>query len=406
MITILKMAWRNLWRNKRRTMITTASVFFAVIFALVTRSMQLGTYANMIRNAVSFYTGYLQVHEKGYWEDKSINNTFKYTETLEVEIVSEKNISSVTPRLESFALASSGNYTKGVMIVGTNPEKEAAFTKLDKKVIRGAYLTPGDKGLLVAENLASYLKVDVNDTVVLFGQGYHGITAAGEFPVKGITRFPSPEMNNLSIYMSLAEAQYYYDAPNMLTSLAIMLNDPDDMKKTLNDLKEMIGDEYEVMDWKEMMPDLVQEIQADNVGGMIMLGILYLIIAFGILGTIMMMTMERKKEFSVMVAVGLRKSKLTLMLFYETLIIGILGIISGAIGGFPIILYFYYHPIRLGGEMAEAMEKFNAEPIMPFALEPGYFINQGMVVILMALLAFIFPLIFISRFNIIKGMRN
>lgn len=406
MYTIIKMAWRNLWRNKRRTLITAASVFFAVVLALVMRSMQLGSYDNMVKNAVSFYTGYIQIHEDGYWEDKSINKTFSFTDALKKAIEAQKEITSATPRLESFALASSGDHTKGSAIIGTDPVKEANFTQLDKNVIRGSYLKKADAGVLVAVKLAEFLKVDVGDSLVLFGQGYHGVTSAGEYPIRGILKFPNPEMNKQTIYMSLEEAQYFYAAENKLTSIAIMLDDPEEMTKVEENLRNNIGSEYEVMDWKELMPELLQEIQADNAGGIIMLGILYIIIAFGILGTIMMMTMERKKEFAVMVAVGMRKIKLISMLFFETLIIGLLGIIGGLVAGFPINLYFHYNPIYLSGKAAEAIEQFNVEPIIPFSMDPGYFINQSIVVVIMTLLAFLFPLIFVIRFSVIKGMRN
>ncbi|MCF8352715.1 MAG: FtsX-like permease family protein, partial [Bacteroidales bacterium] len=241
---------------------------------------------------------------------------------------------------------------------------------------------------------------------VLYSQGYHGITAAGEYPVRGILDFPNPEMNKQTIYMSLSEAQYLFGAPNMLTSLAIMIDDPAELNEKVSDLKNKLGDQYEVMDWKEMMPELMQEIQADNAGGIVMLAILYVIIFFGILGTIMMMSMERKKEFAVMIAVGMRKVKLIAMMFFETIIIGLLGVIIGAIAGFPINLYFHFNPIHLSGRAAEAMEQFNVEPIIPFSMDPAYFLNQGIVVVIMTLMAFIFPLVFLIRFNVIKGMRN
>lgn len=405
-MTLLKIAWRNLWRNKRRSLITMASVFFAVILALLMRSMQLGTYDNMVKNAVSFYTGYIQIHEKGYWEDKTINNTFSLNKKLEDTIKAEPNVTIIAPRLESFALASSGNLTKGSAVIGTNPEKENDFTKLAKKLIKGDYLVTGDRDILVAEGLADYLKATIGDTLVLLGQGYHGITASGAYRIKGIIKFPTPEMNKQTVYMSLAESQYFFGAYNRITSLALMIKELDKMKQTVTDIKNSLGEEYEVMDWEEMMPDLVQEIEADNVGGLVMLGILYLIIFFGILGTIMMMTMERRKEFAVMIAVGMRKGKLILIILYETLIIGFLGVIAGSIIGLPIMIYMHSHPMHLVGEAAKALEQFNAEPIVPFALEAGIFLNQGYIVIIMAILAFLFPLIVISRFNVIEGMRQ
>jgi ABC-type lipoprotein release transport system permease subunit len=406
MTTILKIAWRSLWRNKKRTLITTASVFFAVLLALAMRSMQLGSYDNMVKNAVSFYSGYLQVQKTGYWEDKSINKTFEYSKSLETKINSQAGINLVTPRLESFALASSGNYTKGTAVIGTNPVLEAKFTHLNNKLIRGKYLVPGDDGLLLGSQLADFLKVDVGDSLILYGQGYHGVTAAGEYPVKGIIKFPSPQMDKQTVYMSLQAAQYFYGATDMLSSLPMMIDNPADLEKLDIDLQKKLGMDYHVMTWKELMPDLLQEIQADNAGGIFMLGILYMIIAFGILGTIMMMTIERRKEFAVMVAVGMRKTKLALMILFETLIMGLMGIISGVLIGFPFNLYFHLNPIHLVGKAAEAMEQFNVEPIMPFSIEPGYIINQALVVIIMTLVAYIFPLIYILRFSVIKGMKN
>src|SRR5690242_6707508 len=109
---ISKLAWRNLWRNKRRTMITLASVFMAVILAIAIRSFQKGVYGNMISNSVRFSTGYIQLHSKGYWDDKSINNSFVPDSSLMRGIKNNANVSLTVPRIESYALASSGPHTK------------------------------------------------------------------------------------------------------------------------------------------------------------------------------------------------------------------------------------------------------------------------------------------------------
>jgi len=119
----LKMAWRNIWRNKRRTYITLASLFFAIFFALIMRAIQIGSYANMVDNVVQAYTGYIQVHAKGYWDEKVINKTLESSDELVNIITSTDNVTGTIPRLESFALASAGLQTKGVMVVGINPER-------------------------------------------------------------------------------------------------------------------------------------------------------------------------------------------------------------------------------------------------------------------------------------------
>jgi ABC-type lipoprotein release transport system permease subunit len=401
-----KIAWRNLWRNRRRTLLTIASVLFALFLALIMRSMQLGSYASMVESAVKSSTGYIQIHEKGYWADKSIDNTFESSRELEQKILDHPNVTHIVPRLESFALLSSGQQTKGAAVIGTDPLSENDASGLKSRLVSGEYLEAGDQAILIAEGLASYLKVAVGDTVVILGQGYHGVTAAGALPVKGIISFVQPDMNNLMTYIPITLAQELYATPDRLTSISIMLADPDKIKRTRDEIVLSSPDYLEVMLWKEMLAELVNAIEGDNISSLFMLGILYAVVGFGILGTILMTTMERKREFGIMVAVGMHRYKLAIITFIETLIICAIGILAGIITSFPIILYFFYHPIPLTGEAAEAMLEYNMEPVMPSLLEPGYFISQSLVVVIITLLTLIYPMMVIGRFKVINAIKG
>lgn len=195
---MITLAWRNIWRNKRRTLITLAAIVFAVFFAITMRSLQLGMYGNMTHNVVSFYSGYAQIHAKGHWDDKSLETSFEYTEALQkLDVTSGKKVEFI-PRLESFALASAGKITKGCMVVGTDPDLEDALTHIKSKIIEGKAPESNGNSALVSEGLASYLKLGVGDTLVLLGQGYHGVSAAGKFSVEGIIKFASPKLNEAS----------------------------------------------------------------------------------------------------------------------------------------------------------------------------------------------------------------
>ena len=404
---LFTLAWRNIWRNKRRTLITAASVLSALLFALFTRSMQIGTYTRMVDNLVQAYTGYIQVQKKGYWENKDINRSFKANDTLVDRISVIKNVSAVVPRLEYFALASFGLQAKGSAIIGIDPEKEEQLTHLKKWLIKGKYLGQGDSGILVASKLAAYLKVKEGDTLVLLGQGYHGVSAAGKFPVRGILKFPSPDLDGQMIYMSLPVSQEFFNAQNRLTSLAINLYNADDLDETEQSIDEIIqSHDLVTMPWQEMLIELVQYIKSDNASGLIMLAILYLVVAFGVFGTVVMMTSERTREFGIMVSIGMKKWKLAVVTLLEMMMIGILGIVSGVIVSLPLIGYYYLHPFYYGGEMGAMIENYGFEARMYFAFQPDFYIAQSLIVAAIVLAAACYPVIRIIRMNEIKAIHS
>jgi ABC-type lipoprotein release transport system permease subunit len=406
MKTFFKMAWRNIWRNKKRTYLTIFSIFIAVFLSLFTRSMQIGVYDNMISNAVKFSSGHIQIHKKGFWENKSLNEIFVDSEEIEKIVRNNPNIKFHIPRIESYALASSGKHTKGTFVIGTDPKKENKLNKYSQKIIKGEYLNAEDKEVVIAKKLAEYLNLSVNDSIVLLGQGYHGITAAAQYKVKGIIDYPIPQLNTQLVIMPIAEAKYFYATENRITSLSLMLKDADKVEETIAELKSNLIEDYEIMPWQEMNVELVQAIQSDSIGGIIMLGILYVVIGFGVFGTIMMMTMERKKEFAVMVSIGMQKTKILAVVVIETLLIGFVAVILGIIVSYPIIYYFYQNPIPLTGELATTYETFGIEPIIPFSVNLHIFVNQTITVIGITILAVFYPLSMILRFNIMKALRS
>ena len=402
----LKLSWRNIWRNKRRTLITIASVFFALWFSLIMRSMQVGSYSHMADGIVEAYTGSMQIHHEGYWNDRTLDNTFEYSPELSGEIETIDNVKAVIPRLESFALASTGEHTKGILVVGIDPLKELELTHPDRKLIEGVYFDGSPDGVLVSSRLAEFLNLSLNDTLTMLSTGYHGASAAGIFPVIGIIKMPNPELDRRIVYMTLPGAQNFYGAESMLTSLVINVEDSEHLHKTKKKLTDLLDVEYyEIMDWKEMNPELVQQIQSDQAGGFIMLGMLYLIVGFGVLGTLIMMTTERRKEFGVMVAVGMQKKKLGVILTIEMLMMGFVGAATGIIGSLPVIGYLVKNPIRFAGEYAEVFEAYGFEPIMPAEFDITYFIGQSVIVLVIFILAIVYPVNSVLRLKEIKALR-
>src|SRR5690606_11130000 len=164
---LIKLAWKNMWRNRSRTIITMAAIFFAVVLSVATSSLREGIFDNLIKNVVSFYTGYVQVHKQGYQDEQILDNGFEASDAIEQRILKQENVSGVTPRLESFALASAENVTKGCTVVGIVPEKENRITALKDKIAHGTYLNSNDNAVLLSQGLAERLKLQLNDTIVI-----------------------------------------------------------------------------------------------------------------------------------------------------------------------------------------------------------------------------------------------
>lgn len=403
----LRMAWRNIWRNARRTWITVASIFFAVILATLMFSLLEGVYVNMIRNVVSFSTGYLQVHEKGYWEDKSIEHVFTADSASARLIENTDGITAMVPRIESFALASTGNQTSGAMVLGIDPEKENAVTGLKTKLSEGNYLSNNSRGAMIGSGLARKLRLSVGDTLILLSQGYHAGSANGLFRVDGILKMNSPDLDKVMVYLSLPRASELFGLENQYSSWALMIRDDENMEAVKLALQQRIDTtRFEVMDWKGMMPELDQMIEADSTGHRITIYILYMVISFGIFSTILMMLAERKHEFGIMLAIGMKKHQLAFIVFLETIIIGFLGVLVGTAGALPVIHYLSKNPIRLQGDLKVAYESYGFEPIMPVSTAPEVFITQSKVVLIITMLVAIYPIIQLLRMRLMTALRS
>lgn len=402
----LKMAWRNIWRNKRRTFITMTSVSFAVILAIIMRSTITGTFQKMVSDVVGISSGYLQIHKKGYWSERSVDNTFEESNKLYAIIHAEKEITAWSPRLECFALASSSNRTRGIMVMGVYPDKENEVTHLKEKIIAGKYISNDDKGILIPEGLSSYLHLKIHDTIILLGQGYHGSMAAAKYPVRGIIKLGSPDLNKSICWLPMACSIDFLGTGKRLSSISLILKKEKNMESVRKRLMNKASHNNEIMTWKEMLPDLDQFIEADSSAHIITINILYFIIAFGIFGTILMMLNERMREFGILVAVGMKKRILSFIVFIEIVMISLLGAILGMICAFPLVLYFHFNPIRFTGDLVKGYEDYGMEPIIPASIDLINFTSQAYTVFSITLILSVYPFYKINKIRVIKAINS
>ena len=213
-------------------------------------------------------------------------------------------------------------------------------------------------------------------------------------------------MNNGMVYMPLQTAQEFFGAYNRVTALAVMAQDAKGIHEVAQRLSSQLPDDYKVYGWQELMPELIQAIEADRGSGQIILMVLYMVVGFGILGTVLMMTAERKFEFGVLLSIGTSRFVIGLTLILEMATITILGTISGIIASLPFIYYFNINPMEFTGQAAAAIEEYGMEPFIRFSTDPSIIINQAMIVLVITLLISIYPLIHTKRINPVEAMRH
>ncbi|MBT3559758.1 MAG: ABC transporter permease [Flavobacteriaceae bacterium] len=406
---ILKIAWRNIWRNKKRTLITTLSISGALFLIILMRSMQFGFYDNIINTIVQSYSGYVQVHANGYWDKQSVNNSMEVDEKFINEINSIDGIDNIAKRLQTFSLVSKGEKSKGVIITGIEIEKEQLITDWDKRIIEGSKSFDNADRIILSKGIAEYFDVTMGDTLVLFGQGYQGMMAAGKYVANGIIDLKNPKLNENAIFMDIESAQDYISSENIATHLVIDKKEYYDEKKIAEDVRKAISSDYEVMTWKEILPELDQMITADNVGGLIMAFILYVIVCFGMFGTVLMMTEERMYELGVLLSIGMDKIKLYLIILLETIMLSSIGVIIGVLTTRPISHYFNKNPINMdsfGEGLGDAMGEFGFDPIMPFSINWDIPISHAAFIFGISLLISIYPAIRILSLNPVKAMKK
>tara|TARA_Y100000746_G_C15468397_1_gene435265 strand:- start:2832 stop:4055 length:1224 start_codon:yes stop_codon:yes gene_type:complete len=406
---ILKIAWRNIWRNQKRTLITTLSISGALFLIILMRSMQFGFYDNIINTIVQSYSGYVQIHANGYWDKQSVNNSMEVDEKLLNEINSIDGVNNIAKRLQTFSLVSKGEKSKGAIINGIEVEKERLITDWDKKIVEGSSSFKKSDQLILSKGIAEYFNVEIGDTLVLFGQGYQGMMAAGKYVADGIIDLSNPKLNEMAIFMDIKSAQEYISSENIATHLIIDKEQYYDEGKIAKDIANTISNDYEVMIWKEILPELDQMITADNAGGLIMAFILYVVVCFGMFGTVLMMTEERMYEFGVLLSIGMGKIKLYLIILLETIMLSSIGVIISVLTTRPISHYFNKNPIHMddfGEGLADALGEFGFDPIIPFSINWDIPISHAIFIFCISLLISIYPAIKILSLNPIKAMKK
>jgi putative ABC transport system permease protein len=405
----MKMAWRNIWRNPRRSILTISAIAFASILLVFMLSWQFGSYDTMINSAVKIHTGHLQVQAKGYKEKNNIRLVVPNPAGVGGILDKTPGVAAYTFRANAFSLASSRERTYGIIVVGIDPVREAEVSTLKRLIRQGNYLSGGDSDqALVGELLAKNLQVSLGDELVLLGQGRDGTIAATVVKVKGIYSSGQDEFDRSSIHIPLKNFQDVYvmrGTVHEVVALCSSLEDVPAIKKAVAaSIQEMDTRHHLVaLDWMELMPGLIQGIQMDLVSGLIFYFILIVVVAFSILNTFLMCIFERTREFGVLMAIGTTPRRLTKLLLIESTTMTVVGIVIGIIAGSLITWYFQVHGIVISGTSELLSQYGMPERMFPQLSLLSVSIGPGAVLVI-TLLTALYPALKVRRLRAVEAM--
>jgi putative ABC transport system permease protein len=374
---IIKLAFRNILRNRRRSLLTLLSMGGGFFLLCLTLSMSEGSYSNIINIFTQDHTGHVQIHKENYLERPSLYKTINHANEIITKLEQQPLVLAVAPRIYGPSLAYGKNKTFPAQVIGIDPEREAKTTRLEDKISDGSYLInkasnfqinqiskSGYFPAMVGFSLAKNLRLIIGDELVLISQGIDGSIANDIFEVVAIVG-DAGSYERMNVYISLSAMRAFLSMQgdnSKVHELAIILSNQSKAKSFATKVQTELGDKsLTVTPWQVVESSFYNSMQADKKGSYISMGIIIFIVSIGVLNTILMGTLERTREFGVLKAIGTRPLAVFNLIMLESFILAIISCLIGLVLVLPVCFWLENsgitmpEPIDMGGVIFDTM---------------------------------------------------
>lgn len=403
------MAWRNIWRNRRRSLLTVGAIALGLAFIIFMRGIGDGFHDQMVDNSVRAEIGHIQIHRSGYRDDPGLNKTLPDPERVTQAIRSLPGLRGYSLRVLGSGLASTADNSSGVQILGVDPTQEQTVTTIQNAIVQGRYLSAdgAQRPILIGERLAAHLKVSLDDKVVLLVQAADGSMGAQLFRVCGIFRSGSPEMDDGVVFILRPDAQALFSLGDRITEAALLLRSSREVPADLETLKaDLTGVPVEILPWWQVEPFLQQFIQIDDAFFYIIVLIFFIVISIGILNTIMMSIFERVREFGVMMALGTKPRQIIKLVVEEALALGLVGVVAGSLIGSALTQYFARRGIDLSSFSAGAAALGITSSRVFSELTVANLLYSNLAVFVLVILVALYPAFYAAKLRPVEAIRH
>ena len=339
---LLKLAVLNIGRNPRRSVVTILAVSVGLAAVVFLQAFMDGSKEQQRDNAVRLYTGHVQIQAAGFDKKLAAELTVPDSVSILPRIQSQAHVVAVTERVKSEGLIGTSENSRGVLILGIDPEREAAVTDIHKYVDRGAYLSAGDdRSVMIGDKLAERIEAGRGDKGVVMTQAVDGTLAGYAYRVKGILHAGNTMLDEVCIFMTVQSARDLLGIEGLSHQFVVRLTGRDAIAAFLPAVKKFLpAGTYEVLTWDDIIPDINQWGKwADGIIGTVLVTVM-VVIGVGVINTILMSIFERTKELGVMMAIGTSPDQIVVLIFLETLVLELAGIVIGLAAGYLVVFYF------------------------------------------------------------------
>ncbi|MGM0443226.1 MAG: ABC transporter permease [Fibrobacterota bacterium] len=332
-----KIALRNIFRQRRRTLLTILTMLGGFVLASISIGVSEGSYNEIIDRFTRSRLGHVQIVREGFRDDRSIYENISAWEELVKKLESRPDVAHAVPHIYGGGLATVHESATPVTVTAIDPAREEQAFSLSRRITKGAMISAEGAEVLVGKELAAILEARVGDTLYLFSQTARGRTAEDIFIIRGLVKESTAEMGRMSLYMPIQTAQEYYELSDRVHEIALVSPQKGASRQLAKDVAAAINaDTLAVEPWQVFQKSFYTAMQADKQGAWVSLAVILVIVAFGILNTVLMAVLERQREYGLMKAIGTTPGQIFLLIILE---MGILSLISISVG----------IPLALGG---------------------------------------------------------
>lgn len=386
---LLSISWKNIWRNKLRSGVVIGAMvlgIWALIFLFSFSDAMTGSYVN---NAIKYDYSHIQLHHADYAQDPAIANSIGNIDEVSEILAGHPQIASFSSRTIVSGMVGSANSTQGGFISGIDPEAEANVTYLDVTLKEGSYFTEIKRNpILLSEKMAEKLKVKLKSKVILTFQDSNGDITAGSFRVEGIFNTKSPRINEGVVFVKQEDLQRLIDyaQPQEIGMVLHAVENTDGVKQ---DLQKQLSS-LTVESFKDLAPDMQVMKEQTVITKTILMIIIMLALVFGIINTMLMAVLERTREIGMLMAIGMKRMRVFIMIMLETILISLAGAPIGMLLGYLSILYFGMNGMDFT-QYADSLEQYGMDTIVYLDLEGWNYALLAITVVITALIGAVYP---------------